>query len=294
MTATTTGQRGRHLLATEETDFAVRAPGAGGAPSLTLRLPGEAPPTDDAPAAVGARPLNRRPPSWPGDPDPLGGNELWRTVTPSTMLAGLRETAAAVQLLQALDLDRLNGLRFRMATARPATGRRDRHQVPGRTFGTIGALSTLLSWPGQARVDLTVAAAGAATAALAQRRVSGHPDAALAMRWVVALAVAFPGDPMALAPLLLQVRWFDAGEEFVLPARWPSALLSGGAVAVSGAGSAEVGAGLGAASTNPLAFVTGLQPRAGRESGPPPQHELARAVQVARRLAARPPLPRHR
>jgi hypothetical protein len=251
MTATTavaTRGRGRHRLVPAETRFAVRTLGPDVPSSLALRLPGPVDPAEPADGVVSGL-------------DPLLGNEIWRVVTPTTMLVGLRDTASAAQLLEVLDDDRLSGLRFRMSTARPASGPHDRPRAQDRMFGTMSALSTLLCWPGHARADLSVGAAQAATAALQHRRVAAHAEAALAMRWVVALAEAFPGDPMVLAPLLLKLRWFESGQEFLLPARWPSAMLSGDAVGVSGEGSLHVGGGLGTPDADPVGFVAGLESR---------------------------------
>jgi hypothetical protein len=275
VTAVAPRRRGRHLLAAADGELAVRVMGPDGPPSLSLRLPG---PSDRAglvdDVATGL--------------DPLHGSELWRAVTPTTMLAGLRDTVSATHLLEVLGFGRLNGLRFRMSTAVPATGRRDRLQGQNQTFGTVCALSTLLCWPGHAREDLTVGAARAATATLQHRRVLAHAEAALAMRWVVALAGAFPGDPMVLAPLLLRLRWFEAGQEFLLPARWPSAVLSGDAVGVSGGGSFEVRAGLGAADPDPVGFVAGLESRARQRAPEPGNDVLQRALMVARKPGSRP------
>jgi hypothetical protein len=275
VTAVALRRRGRHLQVAADGEFAVRVMGPDGPPSLSLRSPG---PVDPAqPAEDGTTGL-----------DPLYGNEIWRAVTPTTMLAGLRDTMSATQLLDVLGFGRLNGLRFRMSTARPATGRRDSLRGQDRAFGTVCALSTLLCWPGHAREDLTVGAARAARAALKHRRVLARAEAALAMRWVVALADAFPGDPMVLAPLLLELRWFERGQEFLLPARWPSAVLSGDAVGVSGGGSIEIRAGLGATDADPVGFVAGLDTRA-RERPPEPENEvLQRALAAARQFDSHP------
>jgi hypothetical protein len=99
----------------------------------------------------------------------------------------LRDTIPATQLLDVLGFGRLNGLRFRMSTARPTTGTRDPAHGRSRTFGTVCALSTLLCWPGHARVELVTGAARAATATLQHRRVVAQAEAALALRWVAAL-----------------------------------------------------------------------------------------------------------
>jgi hypothetical protein len=237
-------RRGRHLLDDPGEPFEVRVLGPSGPPSLALRLPGLT-------------------------SDPLHGNEIWRTLTPTTMLAGLRDTMPATQLLDVLGFGRLNGLRFRMSTARPATGTRDPVRGRSRAFGTVCALSTLLCWPGHARAELVTGAARAATAALQHRRVVAHAEAALALRWVVALAERFGDDPMVLAPLLVKLRWFEGGEEFLVPARWPTALLCGDVVVVSGEGSHVVGAGLGTADADRVGFVSGLESRAGQRPADP-------------------------
>lgn len=312
MTAAMTSRQGRQLQLSGDGEFGVRILGPDGPPSLALRLPGDPVTADAAPATGLPSPGSQTPtgfgpdggPSeaWPegaellwrrridcgSGPDPLHGGEIWRAITPTMVLAGLRDTASTASLLQALDFGRLNGLRFRMSTARPSTGRRDRRCGQGRTFGTVCALSTLLYWPGQAREELTVGAARAARSAMQQQRVGTHPEATLVMRWVVALAERFPSDPMALAPLLLKLRWFDGGQEFLLPARWPAALLSGDAVAVSGAGSLEIGTGLGAADPDPIGFVAGLESRSDQSGANPVDDALHRALQVARHSASRP------
>jgi hypothetical protein len=281
MTTTTSGRRARHLLAVPDDDLAMRLLGPDGPPSLTLRLPGDVPPP-------GLELLHGDPSAWGGEPDPLAGNELWRAVSATTVLAGLRDTAITAELLEILGYGRLNGLRFRMSTARPASSRRDRRTDLGRTFGTVCALSTLLCWPGHARGELTSGASRAATEALQQPGVARHPGAALALRWVVALAAAFPGDPMALAPLLLKLRWFEAGQDFLVPARWPSALLSGDAVAVSGSGSTQVGAGLGAVAPDAVAFVANLEQRTGEPAALPSDDALRRALALVGRLVPAP------
>jgi hypothetical protein len=274
VSAVASGRRGRHLLAAEG-EFAVRLTGPDAAPSLALRLPGPSDPAELVDGTVTGL-------------DPLYGNEVCRAATSTTMLVGLRDTVSAGRLLEVLNFGRLNGLRFRMATARPATSRWEGLHDLDRTFGTMSALSTLLCWPGHARSDLTVGAARAATAALQQRRVVGHPQAALALRWVVALAGAFPGDPMVLTPLLLKLRWFEPGQEFLVPTRWPVAMLSGDAIGVCGASSVLVGAGLGAADADPIGFVSGLESRARSWSPHPDDDALVRALLVARRFPHRP------
>lgn len=232
----------------------------------------------------------RRPPSLalrqPGGddtgPDPLRGNEVWRALGPTTMLAGLRDTTTAAQLLEALAFGRLKGLQLRMLATGPGSTRRD------QAFGTVSALSTLLCWPARDRAELTEGAEQAAASALQKRRVLAHAEAALAMRWVVALSRAFPGDPMALSPLLLRLRWFDSGEEFVLPPRWPVAVLAGEAAGVSGVGSRLAGAGLGAQPLDSFGFVAGLDHQAGERRGEPQRGSLDRALELARRLVGTP------
>jgi hypothetical protein len=268
------GRHGRHLVPGSG-EFALRVMGADTKPSLGLRLPG---PNDPAELVDGEITTL----------DPLYGNEIWRAVTATTMLVGLRSTVSSGQLLEMLDCGRLTGLRFRMATARPTIGRRDWPRAQDRTFGTLCGLSTLLCWPGHARAELTARAAEAAKVALQRRRVTGHREAALVMRWVLALAEAFPGDPLVLAPLLLKLRWFEAGQEFMVPARWPLAMLAGEAVGVSGEGSVVMGAGLGAGDADPVGFVSGLESRAGELSVEPHDEVLARALVAARRHVCRP------
>ncbi|HET9653896.1 MAG TPA: hypothetical protein VFP72_00950 [Kineosporiaceae bacterium] len=252
--------QGKHLQEPGEGRLQVRVVGSGTPPVLALR--------QGAPCGQPA--------------DPLYGNEIWHAVTPTMMLAGLRDTVTAEQFLDCLGYGRLTALRAAMAAAGPGLTRRD------RTFGTVSALSTLLCWPAQARLQLTTAAGEAAVQALQRRRVMSRVETTLAMRWVVTLSRTFPGDPMVLAPLLLTLRWFDRGEEFVLPAGWPSAVLSGDAVNVSGLGSCVVDAGLAAREPNPDAFVAALDRHAGEPRREPAADALDRALGLARTLASRP------
>jgi mannose-6-phosphate isomerase len=65
-----------------------------------------------------------------------------------------------------------------------------------------------------------------------------------ARSWVRRLAAAYPGDPTALAPLVLQARELSAGEGVFLPAGVPHAYLSGAGVELMGASDNVVRGGL--------------------------------------------------
>ncbi len=65
-----------------------------------------------------------------------------------------------------------------------------------------------------------------------------------ARRWVRRLAAAYPGDPAALAPLILDLRMLHAGEGVFLPAGVPHLYLQGAGVELMGASDNVVRGGL--------------------------------------------------
>lgn len=274
-------------LTAGEDGFAVRVMPSDAPPSLELRLPGPGEPAD---LVDGARCL-----------DLLRGGEVWRAATPLTMLAGLRDSVAVEQLLETLDVAWLDDLRIRLdadhpitdhpITTRPGTrfpiSRRRRALRPrDRTLDILYELSRLYACPQRDRSEFTACAAEAANRALRRPPVAEHPETATALHWMVSLAGAFPGEPMVLAPLLFALRRFEADLAFLVPARWPVALLSGDAVGVCGVGSVVVTADLGTGDPDLPGFLSAME--SGPEGGgPEPDGEtVARALEIARETVA--------
>lgn len=85
------------------------------------------------------------------------------------------------------------------------------------------------------------AAERAALAHLAATRAGAGDDA---RSWVRRLAAAYPGDPTALAPLVLDLRQLAPGEGVFLPAGVPHAYLGGAGVELMGASDNVVRGGL--------------------------------------------------
>jgi hypothetical protein len=106
------------------------------------------------------------------------------------------------------------------------------HEIPGEPSATAAALRMLLQWPYRTRTSLVHDVACAVDAALQRSLPADRPEVSRTLNWVLALALAYPGDPLVLAPLLLRVRRLPAGCSFVLPAGWPFVRLTGAAVGV--------------------------------------------------------------
>jgi hypothetical protein len=112
--------------------------------------------------------------------DPLTGHELWHPLTRVTVATGLRETDAAVRMLQHLHCGTLNRMLLRMTTAHiPTSG-------PTPIFGTLCALSTLMYWPRHRRAELVTFVAATARAALESLTQQGRGGLTTAPRSVSA------------------------------------------------------------------------------------------------------------
>jgi hypothetical protein len=230
----------------------------------------------------------------------MRGREVWHTVTDTTVLAGPRSPAGAVRLLDQLRCPTLTRMRQRLVAAA--------HDAPNEPSAAAAALGTLLQWPYRARTALVHDVCCAVDAALQGCLLTDRPEVSRTLGWVLALTLAYPGDPLVLAPILLRVRRLPAGSSFVLPAGWPFARLTGAAV---GVGTGEVGllrATLGGDHGDVAGFASALerqptragQPRvlparparAGRSGGAPANcgqpadDALDRALELARQMCA--------
>ena len=173
----------------------------------------------DSPIALRLRPVPE-----PGSRDPLRGKEVWRTVTDATVLAGPRSPAGAVRLLDQLRCPAMTRMRQRLLAAA--------HDAPADHVATAAMLGTLLRWPRKARAALVDDVADAVEAAFTGHRAAARPEVSRALGWVLALALSYPGEPLALAPILLRTRRLPAGSSFILPAGWPFMRLAGAAIGI--------------------------------------------------------------
>lgn len=149
--------------------------------------------------------------------DPRAKPEVLVALVPTWVMAGFRDGADAARALGPV-------------AAHPAVARlRDR--VAGEPDARSG-LVHLLAAPDDERAALASAAAGA------------DPGDGPAMRWVAALAEAYPGDPTALGPALLALRRLEVGEGLFLPAGVPHMYLQGAGVELMGASDNVVRGGL--------------------------------------------------
>lgn len=144
--------------------------------------------------------------------------EFAYALTPSTALAGFRSRREAEVSLRALDLPVLEPVVAALAR-------------PGRHGGVVAALTTLLHWPQERRAELASAIAARCDRLLAE--IPGHPEATR-LRWVHTLSTDHPGDPLLVAPLLLQLHELPTGGTMFLPAGVPHAHLRGMCVEIMG------------------------------------------------------------
>jgi mannose-6-phosphate isomerase len=142
--------------------------------------------------------------------DPHAKPELIVALTPFDALVGLRDPRHAADLLDLLDVAPLVPMRRALATAAAQV------HGPARD-GTLDALICLASWPFRQRAVLAAGVCDAARAALGNPVTAHHPDTRSALEWVIRLADLHPGDPMVLAPLLLEFVHLEPGGTVFVP-----------------------------------------------------------------------------
>lgn len=192
--------------------------------------------------------------------DPLRGREVWHTVTDTTVLAGPRSPAGAVRLLDQLRCPTLTRMRQRLVAAA--------HDAQNEPSATAAALGTLLQWPYRARNTLVHDVGCAVDAALKGCLLTDRPEVSRTLGWVLALTLAYPGDPLVLAPILLRVHRLPAGSSFVLPAGWPFARLTGAAVGVGAGDDGLLRATLGGDHGDVTGFASALERQPTRANQP--------------------------
>jgi len=165
--------------------------------------------------------------------DPFAKPEVLVALRPTWILAGFRRRADVVSDLRRLGDPVLDPLTERMAGA-----------PDGRD-----ALAHLLGVSGPERSALAAAAA----------RADDCSDTAV-IGWIRRLAAAYPHDPTALAPLLLELRRVSPGEGVLLPAGVPHAYLHGAGVELMGASDNVVRGGLTAKHVDPAELARLLAP----------------------------------
>ena len=149
--------------------------------------------------------------------DPYAKPEVLVAVVPTWVLAGLRTGADAARRLREVEDPAVAGLAALVADAPDARE----------------ALVALVTAPEARRAAWAAAAAATPVS-----------DDDPARRWVRRLAAAQPGDPTALAPLLLTLRHLAPGDGIFLPAGVPHAYLKGAGIELLGASDNVVRGGL--------------------------------------------------
>jgi mannose-6-phosphate isomerase class I len=210
----------------------------------------------------------------------MQGHEIWHAVTNTVVLLGPRSTRMAERLLDHLPYGGLKPLRLRMAAAELNTSADSK-------IGTISAITTLACWPIKRRKDLVTGVARTATQALGRLPVTKTGSTATAMRWLVKLTEEYPDDPLALVPVLLQLRKYEAGSKYLVPPGWLHAHLSGAAVGLASAHTELVCGGLDPASVDGTIFVAAISSRQGEQAAEPGPHTLRYAARLASDLGVR-------
>lgn len=146
--------------------------------------------------------------------DPHAKPEVLVALTPTWVLVGFREGIDAAARLRAMG---------------PET--RDLADLVAKEPDARKALVHLLSAPDDERAVYAEAAS----------RIGAFAGA---RSWVRRLAAAYPGDPTALAPLILDLRMLHPGEGVFLPAGVPHAYLHGAGVELMGASDNVIRGGL--------------------------------------------------
>jgi hypothetical protein len=216
----------------------------------------------------------RLPPPPHGPTDPMHGHEIWHAVTDTVVLLGPRSTRMAERLLDHLTFGGLKPLRLRMSAAELNT-------PPDSKFGTLSAVSTLACWPTKRRRELVSGVATCAEEALQLLPVTKTGSTATAMGWLIGLAEDFPADPLALAPVLLQLRRYEAGATYLVPPGWLHAHLDGVAVGLASVHTELVCGGLGPAAVDGSTFVTAITTPHGEPVPEPGPHTLRYAARLA-------------
>jgi hypothetical protein len=215
-----------------------------------------------------------------GPADALQGHEIWHPVTDTVVLLGPRSTRMAERLLDHLPYGGLRPLRLRMSAA-------ERNTAPDSKLGTISAISTLACWPARRRRGLVAGVVGCTQKALEGMPVTRTGSTATALRWLGKLAEDFPDDPLALAPVLLQLRKYEAGSKYLVPPGWLHAHLSGAAVGLASMHTELVCGGLDPAAVDGSAFVAAISRHQGGHVREPGLHTLRYAAYLANDLADR-------
>ncbi|HSK26693.1 MAG TPA: mannose-6-phosphate isomerase, class I [Jiangellales bacterium] len=153
--------------------------------------------------------------------DPFAKPELVVALTDFDAVCGFRPAGEARGLVGTLAAPRLAPLLADLAAADPVEG-------------LTQAFARLVTWPVRDRPALVAEAARAA---------AGGPGCE-PYAWLVRLAELYPGDPGALAPLLLSTVRLAPGEGLLLGPGVPHAYLRGTAVEVMGASDNVLRAGL--------------------------------------------------
>lgn len=187
--------------------------------------------------------------------DPYAKPEMLVALRPTTILVGLRSGDEAASLLRTLGEPSADALAevvdghidARSALVGLVTADAEARPALAAAAASVGA--------GRARGPIVAAGAGPPGAAASPEELDDDP-----WPWVARLAASNPGDPAALAPLVLGLRTLAPGEAVFLAAGIPHAYLEGAGVELMGASDNVVRGGLTSKHVDADALVALLAP----------------------------------
>lgn len=186
--------------------------------------------------------------------DPFAKPEMLVAVSAFAALAGLRPRASIEHLTRRLALPELRVLDTALAAHAGGSG----------SVQIFAALATLAA-------DRRAEAAAAVRRRAADLLAAGAHDTEddrLSLEWVLRLADQHSGDPLILAPLLLNLHRLAPGDALFLPPGVPHAYLEGVGVEVMGSSDNVVRGGLTTKRIDTSALVDLLDPHAAPLAGP--------------------------
>ena len=148
--------------------------------------------------------------------DPFHKPEMIYALEPIDALFGFRTPVQAAMLISRLGCERLNAL----VSLLDGSANDSPEGEAGRLHA---ALALLINWPVTDRAALVAEIAAGAN----RLQATGNTDYPEAFGWLDRLVGLHPADPMALAPLLLDLVRLSPGQTLFVPAGAPHCYLSG-------------------------------------------------------------------
>ena len=204
--------------------------------------------------------------------DPYAKPEMLLPVTEFAALAGLRPRDRIIQMLASLNVPALRPV---LLALKSEAGQ----------AGPASVLAILATWPRAQRRALASSIRERAHSLLDGTVTSLDSDEQSSLEWVLTLADQHPGDPLAVAPLLLRLHRLQPGQPIYLPNGVPHAYLSGVGVEIMASSDNVVRGGLTSKRVDGQALADLLDPDAA------PLLAVPRATLSPHEVRWQPPVP---